>query len=51
MAGLAAEGVTVIDGIHHIERGYESIVEKLSAVGADIQVVYLPDDEVTSQAG
>lgn len=51
VAGLAAEGVTVIDGIHHIERGYESIVEKLSAVGADIQVVYLPDDEVTSQAG
>ena len=27
VAGLAAEGVTSIDGIHHIERGYESIVE------------------------
>ena len=51
VAGLAAEGVTSIDGIHHIERGYESIVEKLSAVGADIQVVYVPDDEVNSQAG
>jgi len=51
VAGLAAEGVTVIDGVHHIERGYESIVEKLSAVGADIQIVYAPDEDVNSQAG
>lgn len=36
VAGLAAEGTTVIRGSHHIDRGYAGIVEKLSAVGADI---------------
>lgn len=43
IAGLAAEGVTEISDIYHIERGYESIVEKLRAVGADIRKVILPD--------
>lgn len=33
IAGLAAQGVTEIDSIHHIERGYETLVEKLAAVG------------------
>ena len=36
IAGLAAEGLTEIDGTKHIERGYEQIVEKLQGVGADI---------------
>ena len=45
VAGLAAEGVTEIDGIHHIERGYECIVEKLHAVGADICEIFVPDEE------
>ncbi|MBQ9973822.1 MAG: UDP-N-acetylglucosamine 1-carboxyvinyltransferase [Oscillospiraceae bacterium] len=45
IAGLAAEGVTEIDSIHHIERGYENLVEKLAAVGADIRIVERPDDE------
>ena len=36
IAGLAAGGVTEIDDIHHIERGYENIEEKLRALGADI---------------
>jgi len=36
IAGLAAKGKTVISNIHHIERGYESIVEKLRSLGADI---------------
>jgi UDP-N-acetylglucosamine 1-carboxyvinyltransferase len=36
VAGLAAEGTTVIRGANHIDRGYAGIVEKLSAVGADI---------------
>ena len=44
IAGLAANGDTEIDSIHHIERGYENIVEKLAAVGADIQLVFIPDD-------
>ncbi|MCI8870071.1 MAG: UDP-N-acetylglucosamine 1-carboxyvinyltransferase [Lawsonibacter sp.] len=51
VAGLAARGDTEIGGIYHIERGYENIVEKLSSVGADIQILYQPDDETQSQAG
>ena len=51
IAGLAAEGETEIDSIHHIERGYQNLVEKLAAVGADIQTIFVPDDEVQSQVG
>ncbi len=40
IAGLAASGDTVIDDIEHIERGYVSIVEKLSKLGADVEYVY-----------
>src|SRR5450432_1992701 len=36
LAALVASGETVIDRVYHIDRGYERIVEKLSAVGADI---------------
>ncbi len=45
IAGLAAHGVTEIDSIYHIERGYEDIVRKLTGVGADIRVVITPDQE------
>jgi len=38
-AGLLAEGTTTISNIEHILRGYEKIVVKLSAVGADIKIV------------
>ena len=51
IAGLSAKGVTEVDGIYHIERGYETLVEKLSGVGAKIQVLFLPDDEAQTQAG
>jgi UDP-N-acetylglucosamine 1-carboxyvinyltransferase len=37
LAGLVASGETVIDRVYHIDRGYERIVEKLSALGADIE--------------
>ncbi len=37
VAGLAAEGVTEISGIGHIDRGYDDIVGRLAAVGADIE--------------
>ncbi|MEO5340315.1 MAG: UDP-N-acetylglucosamine 1-carboxyvinyltransferase [Magnetococcus sp. MYC-9] len=37
LAGLAAEGETVISRIYHIDRGYERIEEKLLALGANIQ--------------
>ena len=39
IAGLAAEGQTIIDNIKYIERGYEDIVEKLQNLGADITVI------------
>ncbi|MBA2133632.1 UDP-N-acetylglucosamine 1-carboxyvinyltransferase [Capillibacterium thermochitinicola] len=41
LAGLAAEGKTVIEGVHFIDRGYERIEEKLSALGADISRITL----------
>jgi len=37
IAGLAAEGTTIVQNINFIERGYEHLVKKLSALGADIQ--------------
>ena len=37
LAGLVAEGSTVIDRIYHIDRGYERIEEKLKMLGADIE--------------
>ena len=51
IAGLAAQGVTEIDGIHHIERGYETIVEKLANLGADIQIISVPGEDDQSQVG
>ncbi len=39
IAGLAAEGETVITGVEKIERGYDNIVGKLRAVGADIELI------------
>jgi UDP-N-acetylglucosamine 1-carboxyvinyltransferase len=40
LAGLIASGETLIDRVYHIDRGYERIVEKLRAVGADIMRVH-----------
>ncbi len=37
LVGLAAEGETVVGDIHHIDRGYEGLEKKLSALGADIK--------------
>ena len=37
LAGLVAEGETVIDRVYHIDRGYEKIEVKLREIGADIQ--------------
>src|SRR5438094_8452090 len=42
LAGLVASGETLIDRVYHIDRGYEGIVEKLRAVGADIERVHAP---------
>ncbi|WP_415183539.1 UDP-N-acetylglucosamine 1-carboxyvinyltransferase [Phaeovulum sp.] len=39
LAGLAAEGETVVSRVYHLDRGYERVEEKLSAVGASIERV------------
>ena len=43
LAGLVAEGETVVNRVYHLDRGYEKLEEKLKAVGADIQRI--KDDE------
>jgi UDP-N-acetylglucosamine 1-carboxyvinyltransferase len=40
LAGLVANGETIIERVYHIDRGYEHIVEKLRGVGADIERVH-----------
>ena len=40
LAGLVAEGETVINRLYHLERGYERLAEKLIACGADIKILY-----------
>lgn len=42
IAGLVAEGETVVDRIYHIDRGYEQIEHKLKGLGADIQRINAP---------
>ena len=46
IAAMTARGVTEIEDIEHIERGYENIVEKLTGLGADIRKVIIPDNEL-----
>ncbi len=40
LAGLVAEGETVINRLYHLERGYEGLADKLIACGADIKILY-----------
>jgi UDP-N-acetylglucosamine 1-carboxyvinyltransferase len=37
LAGLAAEGETIVNRVYHLDRGFERLEEKLSRVGADIE--------------
>ncbi len=39
LAGLAAEGETIVNRVYHLDRGYENVEEKLSALGARIERV------------
>ena len=48
LAGLVAEGETIIDRVYHIDRGYEKIETKLRSVGADIERIR---PSVTAQMG
>lgn len=50
IAGLAAKGVTEIEDIYHIERGYENFEEKLRSLGADIIKKNVPGAAVRKSA-
>ena len=39
LSGLIADGITTIDNVDHILRGYENIIDKLSSVGAKIELI------------
>ena len=39
IAGLVADGETLVDRIYHLDRGYDQMEEKLRALGADIERV------------
>ena len=47
LAGLVAEGETAIDRIYHIDRGYESIEEKLTQCGAHIRRIPAPPSRIS----
>ena len=44
LAGLVAEGETVVDRIYHLDRGYENLVGKLAACGAKVERTHHPYD-------
>ena len=48
IAGMCASGVTEVEDVHFIERGYENFVGKLNALGADITIVSEPEPTDTS---
>ncbi|NET30393.1 MAG: UDP-N-acetylglucosamine 1-carboxyvinyltransferase [Cyanothece sp. SIO1E1] len=47
LAGLAAEGETIIQGLQHLDRGYDNLTGKLQQIGAQIQRI--PHDTVASE--
>ncbi|MDY3618322.1 UDP-N-acetylglucosamine 1-carboxyvinyltransferase [Agathobaculum sp.] len=50
IAGLAAKGVTEVEQVQNIERGYETLVEKFVALGADMYRSEIPDNNVVPAA-
>ena len=48
IAGMCASGITEVEDVHFIERGYENFVGKLNALGADITIVSEPESTETS---
>ena len=45
LAGLVAEGETIVNRVYHLDRGYEKLEEKLKGVGADIERIKESDEE------
>ena len=44
IAGLVADGETIVRRVYHLDRGYEKIEKKLAGVGADIERIKLSED-------
>ncbi len=51
IAGMVGEGVTTVENIQYIDRGYENVVEKLTALGADIKRVEVKEEKAVVTAG
>ncbi len=51
IAGLVAEGSTIVENINYIDRGYEDVVVKFTALGADIKRVEVKEKEAIPSAG
>ena len=49
IAGLIADGVTEVQEIQHIERGYSSLIEKLQGIGADIRKVSVSKEVIMGE--
>ena len=49
IAAMAANGVTELEEIQHIERGYENVVDKFRSLGAKIERRSFPDDDAHMQ--
>lgn len=51
IAGMVAKGTTTVDSIQYVDRGYEDVVVKLSALGADIKRVEVKEADTVQSAG
>lgn len=51
IAGMVAEGTTTVENIEYVDRGYEDVVAKLSALGADIKRVEVQESTTTQSVG
>jgi UDP-N-acetylglucosamine 1-carboxyvinyltransferase len=51
LAALAAEGTTIVRRIYHLDRGYEALETKLTALGADVRRVVDTPDNVPASLG
>jgi len=47
IAGLRADGVTEVADAYHIDRGYPDFLTQLRGLGAEIERVTVPDDEMS----
>ena len=45
IAGLVADGETIVRRVYHLDRGYQAIEKKLAGVGADIERIHLSDED------